>query len=226
VCKCVLYHCHRLSTQLQLTNISYHISYHITSYHIRTLPILFLGAFAKLRKATMSFVMSVCPYEIILPTGVNFWECDTWALLKNLSRMFKSHQSLTFLQKVTGTSHEDLCTFMIQSRSVLLRTRNFSGKRYRENQNTHFVLNKFFSESCRLWGNVEEYGRAKQATNDNSIIPRMRFACWITKAADAHSEYVIIIAFLWQKLFRRQASILLFYVNYLSCCIMWPSQRH
>jgi len=37
VCKCVLYYCHRVSTQLQL-NISYHIIpyhiYHIISYHI------------------------------------------------------------------------------------------------------------------------------------------------------------------------------------------------
>ena len=29
VCKCVLYYCHRVSTELQLTNISYHIIYHI-----------------------------------------------------------------------------------------------------------------------------------------------------------------------------------------------------
>ena len=30
VCKCVLYYCHWVSSQLQLTNISYHvISYHI-----------------------------------------------------------------------------------------------------------------------------------------------------------------------------------------------------
>jgi len=34
VCKYVLYYCHRVSTQLQLTNISYHIAYHIISYHI------------------------------------------------------------------------------------------------------------------------------------------------------------------------------------------------
>jgi hypothetical protein len=40
---------------------------------------------------------------------------------------------------------------------------------------------------------VEIYGRGGQATDDN-IIQRMRFACWITKATDTHSEYEIVIA--------------------------------
>jgi hypothetical protein len=34
VCKCVLYYCYRMATQLQLTNISYIISYHIISYQV------------------------------------------------------------------------------------------------------------------------------------------------------------------------------------------------
>jgi hypothetical protein len=65
----------------------------------------------------------------------------------------------------------------------------------RENQNTHFVFNIFFfRKSCHLWDNVEKYVRARQATDDN-IIRRMRFACWITKTTDRHSEHVILIGF-------------------------------
>jgi hypothetical protein len=39
----------------------------------------------------------------------------------------------------------------------------------------------FSRKSYRLWDNVEKYGTARQATDDN-IIRRMRFACLITKA--------------------------------------------
>jgi len=38
----------------------------------------------------------------------------------------------------------DICTFMITSRSVLLRMRNVSEGSCRGNQNTHFVCNSFF----------------------------------------------------------------------------------
>jgi hypothetical protein len=49
---------------------------------------------------------------------------------------------------------------------------------------------------------VEKYGTARQATDDD-IIRRMRFACRITKARDAHTEYVILTAFLRQQLVTR-----------------------
>jgi hypothetical protein len=60
---------------------------------------------------------------------------------------------------------------------------------------THILCSITFSrKSCRLWDNVEKYGGATQATVDN-IIRRMRFACWITKATDTHSECIIFLLF-------------------------------
>jgi len=41
---------------------------------------------------------------------------------------------------------------------------------------------------------VETCGTPGQAAED-SIIWRMRSACWITKATDTHSEYVITYCF-------------------------------
>jgi endonuclease III len=54
---------------------------------------------------------------------------------------------------------------------------------------------------------VEKYGRAGQATDDN-VIRHMRIACWITKATDTHSEYVILNAFPRQQWFRERVSML------------------
>ena len=51
----------------------------------------------------------------------------------------------------------------------------------------------FFRKSTRLWDNVEKnivrWGRIQ------TIIWCMRIACWIPKATNPHSEYVILIAF-------------------------------
>jgi hypothetical protein len=61
---------------------------------------------------------------------------------------------------------------------------------------------------------VEKYGTAGQAADVN-IIRRVRFACWITKATDTHSEYVILIAFPRQQWLRERALVLCLYVHCL-----------
>jgi hypothetical protein len=54
---------------------------------------------------------------------------------------------------------------------------------------------------------VEKYCRAGQATDDN-IVRRMRIACWITKATDIYSEYVILRAFPKHQWLRERTSML------------------
>ena len=53
------------------------------------------------------------------------------------------------MTRIRGTLCEDLCTVMIVCPSVLLATRNISDKICRENQNTPFVFNDFFSPESR-----------------------------------------------------------------------------
>ena len=78
---------------------------------------------------------------------------------KKKSRKFRFHQNRT---RIVGTLHfarRPIQTFLIISRSILLRMRNVSDKSCRENQNTHFVFSNFsffFRKLCRLCDNVEK----------------------------------------------------------------------
>jgi len=81
-------------------------------------------------------------------------------------------------------------------------------------------INFFFRKSCRFWDNVEKYGRARQAIDDN-ITWRMLIACWITKATDTDSEYVILIAFPLQQWLRESASVLRY--TYIVCLVITES---
>jgi len=69
-----------------------------------------------------------------------------------------------------------------------------------------------------MWKKIARPDRPQMAT-----IRRTRFASWITKARDTRSEYVILIAFQLQQRLRERASILLLYINCLSC--FTPSWR-
>ena len=83
--------------------------------------------------------------------------------------------------------------FLIVSCTVLLRMKNVSDKRSKENQNTHIVFNDFCLKHCALseimWKNMVDWGRP-QMTKLHMHIP-----CWIHKATNTHSEYEILNAF-------------------------------
>jgi len=74
----------------------------------------------------------------------------------------------------------------------------------RENQNTHFVFNT-------VWKNIVEPGRSQMT------IRRMRIACWIPKATNMYSEYVILIAFPLQQRLHERASLLRY--TYIACLV-------
>ena len=63
---------------------------------------------------------------------------------------------------------------------------------------------------------MEQYGRARQATDDN-ITRRKRIACCIPKATDKHTEYVILIAFPRQQWLRESAPMVSLQIHCLSC---------
>jgi hypothetical protein len=74
---------------------------------------------------------------------------------------------------------------------------------------THILCSvTFFQNPCRLWYNVEKFGRARQATDDN-IIWRMRFAYWVTKSTDTHTHNKLTLTVIpQQKPLGERASIL------------------
>jgi hypothetical protein len=90
---------------------------------------------------------------------------------------------------------------------------------------THILSTVIFSprNSCRLWDNVKKYDTARQAIDDN-IILRMRFAYWIVKATNTHSEYVILITLHLQQLLHEHSSILRY--TDIACLVTKSSLNH
>jgi len=125
-------------------------------------------------------------------TGQIFMELDIWGSAKNLLRKFKFHSNLT---RVTGTLCEYLCTFVIIALRILLRMRNVSDKICRENKNRHFRL-IFFHKLCRLWDNVEKYGKARLATDGNMV--QKNLICMMdNEGKNTHTHTLIIFNSYW-----------------------------
>jgi hypothetical protein len=90
--------------------------------------------------------------------------------------------------------------------------RNVSDKSCRENKNTHFSSVTCFFENRAvyeiMWKDTAEPDRS------HITIWRTRIACWIRKATNTLSEYVILIAFPMQQWLHERASMLRY--------SMWP----
>ena len=95
-----------------------------------------------MRKQTVSSLISACPHGTTpLPLDGFLWDLIFWYISKILSTGFKFRYNLT---RITGTSHEELCTFVIICNWIIFIMRNDSDESCRENQNTHFMFNDFF----------------------------------------------------------------------------------
>jgi hypothetical protein len=146
--------------------------------------ISFLGAFTKLFYHVLSVHMEQLDHH-----WMDIHETVVWIFFKNLWRKFMFHYSLT---KITGILCGYQCTFLIISSWILHRMRSVLDKCCREKSKQILSSIPFFWKLCCLWDNVEKYGRAKQATYDD-VIWHVRISCWITKATDMRSEYVILL---------------------------------
>ena len=111
------------------------------------------------------------------------------------------------LTRINSTLQEDQNTFLITPHSIFLESEIFQTKAV-EKIKTHILCSVtfFFLENLaiyeKMWKNIVERGRPQMT------IWQMRIACWIPKATNTHSQYVIVIAFPLQQWLRERASTL------------------
>ena len=126
------------------------------------------------------------------PTGGNFLEFHIPILCENLPRKFKFYYNRLRIKRTLQTNQY---TFLIISRSVLLRMRNIAGK-FVEEIKTLILCSNFFFFFSKIVSFMRKFGKnIVQPVRPQMTILRMRIACWIPKATNMHSEYVIFNAF-------------------------------
>jgi hypothetical protein len=172
-----------------------------------------LGAFAKLRKATSTFMMSLrlpvfpSAWNNSAPTGPNFTKFDIWGFLGYLSRqcsLIKIWQEGRVLDMKTYVPH------VWYLAEFFLEWQNFQPEVVEEITTRVLFSKTFLRKSCCLWNTLEKYGRTRQAIDDRMM--RRRKDAWMQNA-DTHS-HLKFIAFR-QHQFRMSLNVTL-HLHYLS----------
>ena len=115
--------------------------------------------------------------------------------------------------KNNGNFQENRNTFFITPRSVFLRMRTVSDRSCIEYRSKLFIFKNFFFFENRavyevMWENIVDMGRQQMTW-------RMCIACWVPKATNTLSEYIMLTAFPLQQWLHERASMLGY--TYIAC---------
>ena len=123
--------------------------FHRTSLGILNI-ISVLGAFAKLPKATVSFVMSACLSVRMEQLGSHWMYFHEIRHLSIFRKYLEKIPVLLKSDKNSGAVREDLCKYTV-SRCIIFRMRNVSNKTCRKKSKRLFYVQKLFSENCAVY---------------------------------------------------------------------------
>ena len=147
-----------------------------------------LGAFAKSRKSTVCFVMSVCPliHPFVLVDQLGFHWTDfheIWYLSISRTSVAKIQVSLKSDKNKGYFTWRPM--YIFDHISLISSYNAECFQLCRKNQNTRFMSSNFFFENLIVyeitWKNILEPDRPQ-------MLWRTRVSCYIPKATDTHSE--------------------------------------
>ena len=134
----------------------------------------------------MSLSPSVCPHGT---TRLPLDGISSNFISEYFSKNCPEKSSFMNRTRIMSTLNEGQHTFLVISRSLVLRMKNASDKICRENQDTHLMFSNifFFFENLAIyevmWKNTVERGRPQMT------IWRICIACWIPKATNTHCMF-------------------------------------
>jgi len=112
------------------------------------------------------------------------------------------------------------------SLSIILRSEMFQTEVVDKIKTRIFLICNIFSRENRAVYEVMWKNKVKPDAPEMTI-RGMRCACWITKATNTQSEYVILIGFLRQQWLRERSSMSRVYVHCMSChMLVYVEQFH
>ena len=156
--------------------------------------ITFLGALAKLRKETISFVMSVC-LSVCMEKSAWTWRIITkFDIYAFLPKICWENSSFIKIRREWRILYMKTFSYLGQYLDKFFLEWEMFHTLVVEKIKAHIWCLSFFRKSCHVWDSAEKCGGAREATN--ATIWRIRVACWISKATRARTDkYIILVAF-------------------------------